>query len=87
MKVGFAGEGWADYLYWQQKDKKILKRINELLLSIDIEGPLKGLGKPEVLKYRTNSYSRRIDNKNRLVYEIINDMIVVKSCLGHYEEK
>ena len=77
----------GEYLYWQQQDKKTLKKINELLQSIDRDGPLKGLGKPEVLKHRPNSYSRRIDEKNRLVYEIIDGMIVVKSCLGHYEDR
>ena len=86
MKIGFAGDGWGEYLYWQQQDKKTLKKINELLQSIDRDGPLKGLGKPEVLKHRPNSYSRRIDEKNRLVYEIIDGMIVVKSRLGHYED-
>ena len=48
MKIGFAGDGWGEYLYWQQQDKKTLKKINELLQSIDRDGPLKGLGKPEV---------------------------------------
>ena len=87
MNIGFAGDGWAEYLYWQQQDKKTLKRINELLKSIDREGPLEGIGKPERLKARPNSYSRRIDDKNRLVYEIVDGMIIVKACLGHYEDQ
>ena len=41
----------------------------------------------EISFYSPNSYSRRIDEKNRLVYEIIDGMIVVKSCLGHYEDR
>ena len=67
MKIGFAGDGWGEYLYWQQQGKKTLKKTNELLQSIDRDGPLKGLEKPEVLKHRPNSYSRRIDEAEHRV--------------------
>ena len=85
-KVTFADEGWEDYLYWQEQDKKTLRKINKLIRSIERDGAMNGEGKPERLKY-DNSYSRRIDDFNRLVYEIADDdNITVKSCKGHYED-
>lgn len=87
MKITFAEEGWSEYLYWQAQDKKVLKRINQLLQSIDRDGALHGIGKPEPLKYgKSGAYSRRIDEANRLVYEIFDNQIVVKSCKGHYRD-
>ena len=86
MKITFAEDGWSEYLYWQTQDKKTLKRINQLLQSIARDRTLQGLGKPEVLKYgKSGSFSRRIDETNRLVYEVYDQQIIVKSCKGHYE--
>ena len=87
MKITFAEDGWSEYLYWQTKDKKIVKKINQLLQSIEQDGALQGTGKPESLKYgKSGSFSRRIDEANRLVYEVTNDQIIVKSCKGHYND-
>ena len=67
------------------KIKKTLKKINSLLEDIKRNGVMKGTGKPEPLKYRTG-YSRRIDECNRLVYEIDElQNIKIISCRGHYE--
>lgn len=85
-KVSFDEAGWAHYIYWQEQDRKTLRRINQLLRSIERDGALNGLGKPERLKYE-NSYSRRIDDANRLVYEVHGDETIVKSCRGHYGDK
>ena len=84
----FNSKGFNDYKSWQQ-DKKNLKRINELIRSIQRDGPLQGIGKPEVLKNKKGVYSRRIDEKNRLEYTFTSDdettrtLIIV--CGGHYE--
>lgn len=82
----FTKEAFEDYLYWQMQDKKTLKRINILLKDIRTNGALAGTGKPEKLKYRSG-YSRRIDDANRLVYEI-DELLNIKiiSCRGHYED-
>lgn len=86
MKITFAEEGWNEYIYWQTQDKRTLKRINQLLQSIERDGAMQGIGKPEVLKYgKAGLFSRRIDETNRLVYEIIDNQIVVRSCKGHYD--
>ena len=82
----FSLSAWDDYCYWQGQDKKTLKKINELLKDIRRNGSLKGNGKPESLKYRPG-YSRRIDEVNRLVYDIDHSgNIKIISCRGHYED-
>lgn len=85
-KIVFTEIGFSQYVYWQGQDKKTLKRINRLLQSIRRDGVLEGEGKPEKLKHKEGEYSRRIDEKNRLVYEFYDDTITVKSCMGHYED-
>ena len=78
-------KAWEDYVAWQTEDKKTLERINDLIKDIERSGAAKGIGKPKRLKYETG-YSRRIDEKNRLVYEIDeHGYLYIKSCKGHYE--
>lgn len=78
-------EAWEDYLYWQTQDKKTLKRINLILKDID-RHPFEGIGKPEPLRAELSGlWSRRIDEKNRLVYLIRDNALHIFSCLGHYE--
>lgn len=86
MIIGFATRGWEDYLYWQENDKKILKRINTLLKDIRRNPYDKdGLGKPERLKENFQGYfSRRITSEHRLVYKIIDDIIIIAQCRYHY---
>ncbi|MCD8569568.1 MAG: Txe/YoeB family addiction module toxin [Geovibrio sp.] len=75
---------WEDYLYWQQNDRKVLKRINELVKDIR-RNPFDGLGKPEALKFSlAGKWSRRIDHEHRLVYQIDNSHIVIFQCRYHY---
>ena len=82
----FTGQGFSDYQYWQGQDKRTLKKINALLADIQRNGAMQGIGKPEPLKHRPG-YSRRIDEQNRLVYEIDElQNIVIISCRGHYED-
>ena len=86
MKVTFTENALVEYISWQQEDKKTLKRINQLIQDIQRNGFMSGIGKPETLKGR-KAFSRRIDDKNRLVY-IGNDRqdLVILSCMGHCEE-
>lgn len=85
MRKSWSDEAWEDYLFWQSQDKKTLKKINELIKDIERNGAVKGTGKPEPLKYRPG-YSRRIDGKNRLVYDIRDGVLLIASCRGHYED-
>jgi len=84
MRKIFSEIGWQDYLYWQQKDKKMVKRINQLLKDID-RNQFEGIGKPEPLKGNFSGWwSRRIDDTHRLVYRIESDVIEIYQCRGHY---
>ena len=79
-------DAWEDYLYWQRKDKKMLKRINQLVRDI-CRNPFEGIGKPEPLKGNlTGFWSRRVDEEHRLVYAIEDTAVVVISCRGHYDD-
>ena len=83
----FTKKGWEHDDYWQMQDRKTLKKINSLIEDINRNGALQGMGKPELLKHdKSGLYSRRIDEANRLVYEISANQIIVKSCKGHYKD-
>lgn len=84
--ISFVGDGWEDYVYWQTQDKKTLKKINKLFRSIERDGAMGGEGQPEKLKNLPDTYSRRIDEKNRLVYIAAGGNCTIKSCKGHYDE-
>ena len=84
MTIAWTDSAWEDYLYWQKNDKKILKRINELLKDIN-RHPGTGKGKPERLKFSlVGKWSRRINHEHRLVYQALDDMVVVFQCRYHY---
>ncbi|MFO7616037.1 MAG: Txe/YoeB family addiction module toxin [Bacteroidales bacterium] len=85
MKYIFVDESWEDYLYWQKTDKKILKRINELLRDI-ARTPYAGLGKPEPHKFKYKGFwSRRINNEHRLIYRAFDGEIWIAKCRFHYD--
>ena len=84
----WSDEAWDDYLYWQLQDKKTLKRINQLIKDIERNGCMEGIGNPEPLKGDLQGeFSRRIDEKNRLVYHMEDGRIFIASCRGHYSDK
>ena len=87
MKIQWHEDAWKEYLEWQSEDKKTLKRINVLVKDIQRNGNT-GIGKPEPLVDDKNGWwSRRIDEKNRLVYKINEDSIIIAYCNGHYDDK
>jgi toxin YoeB len=85
MKLTFTESGWADYLWFQATDKKLLKKINALIKDIQ-RSPFDGLGKPEPLKANLSGYwSRRINSEHRLIYEIKDGNIIIVACRYHYQ--
>ncbi len=87
MNKAWQDDAWEDYLYWQTRDKRTLKRINLILKDID-RNAYEGLGKPEVLSGNLAGYwSRRIDDKNRIVYKIENNQVLIAQCGSHYRDK
>ena len=84
MKLIFSEQAWEEYLYWQKTDPKILKRINNLIQSIQ-RSPFEGIGKPEPLKHQFSGYwSRRITDEHRLVYKLESEAIFVAQFRYHY---
>lgn len=84
MKIVFLSPAWEDYLYWQQADKNILKKINSLIKEIQ-RTPFEGSGKPEPLRHTlTGWWSRRLNLEHRLVYRVENGSIFILQCRYHY---
>lgn len=82
--IGFDPNGWEDYVYWQTQDRKTLKRINQLIADV-VRDPFAGIGKPEPLKHiLSGAWSRRIDDKNRLVYYVTDSHVIILQARDHY---
>lgn len=84
MLICFYNQAWIDYQYWQSTDRKMLKKINELIKDIQ-RTPFSGIGKPEPLKHELSGrWSRRINGEHRLVYSINNKNLIIIQCRFHY---
>lgn len=84
MNLTWSAEAWDDYLYWQETDKKTVKKINELIKDAT-RTPFEGKGKPEPLKHNLAGFwSRRITTEHRLVYAVSDDALLIASCRYHY---
>ena len=84
MKLTFSEHAWEDYLYWQKKDKKVIRRINLLIKEIQ-RTPFEGIGKPEPLKHSLSGYwSRRITDEHRIVYKVTECSLLVAQLRYHY---
>ena len=87
MRKTWTDDAWEQYLDWQTQDKKTLKRINLLLKDID-RNVYEDIGNPELLTGNWSGYwSRRIDDKNRIIYRIENKMVIIAQCGSHYGDK
>ena len=83
--IRYVPDAWDAYLYWQDQDKKTLRRLN-LLINAAVRDPFVGIGKPEPLRGDLSGYwSRRIDEVNRLVYRATDSEIVIVACRFHYD--
>ena len=84
MRLSFHEDAWEDYLYWQKGDRRLLRRLNELLRE-SLRTPYCGTGKPEPLRHALSGcWSRRITEEHRLVYRIDEDSLIVLQCRYHY---
>ncbi|MDA8775683.1 Txe/YoeB family addiction module toxin [Opitutales bacterium] len=84
MRKIFSDNAWEDYLYWQKHDKKILKKINNLIIDIE-RNYYQGIGKPEPLKHGLSGYwSRRTNSEHRIVYKIEDGSILIAQVRHHY---
>ena len=86
MEIVFSENAWEDYISWQNENKKILRKINELVKDI-LRHPYEGVGKPELLKFDLAGFwSRRIDREHRLVYKISENKLLIYACRYHYDK-
>ncbi len=86
MRLLWEENAWEEYCCWQVEDKKTLKRINILIKDIQ-RNIYEGIGKPEPLSGNLSGWwSRRIDEKHRIVYTVRNEAIIIASCRDHYEK-
>ena len=84
MNISFTENAWEDYLYWKRMDKKIVKRVYELIRDIK-RNPFEGFGKPEPLKYDlAGKWSRRITDEHRIVYQVGESHLIIYTCRYHY---
>lgn len=84
MQLCFQKDAWDDYLYWQKTDKKLIKRINQIIQDIQ-RTPYTGIGKPEPLKHELSGFwSRRIDMEHRLIYTVRDETLIIAQCRYHY---
>ena len=84
MKYVFSEQAWEDYLFWQKTDKRVLKRINNLIKEISRD-PFRGTGKPEPLKHALSGYwSRRITEADRIVYKVEGKSLYIAQLRYHY---
>lgn len=85
MRILFSERAWEDYLWWQQQDRKTLKRVNQLIRDVERNGN-EGIGKPEPLKHGFQGYwSRRITDEHQLVYKALENEVRIAACRYHYE--
>jgi len=85
MNINWNSEAWKEYVDWQSKDKKIIKKINEIIKDIQRNGN-EGIGKAEPLKHELSGYwSRRITDKHRFIYKLTENEIIIIGCANHYK--
>ncbi len=85
-RILFTEHAWEEYIYWQTQDRRTLRRINQLLRDIQRD-PFDGIGKPEPLRGELSGFwSRRIDECNRIVYRVKDDIVELLQCKGHYDD-
>lgn len=87
MRITFVPVAWEDYTYWQTADRKILKKINQLIDDITRDDPFAGIGKPEPLRHHlSGTWARRITDEHRLVYRVKGDDLVILQARYHYDK-
>jgi toxin YoeB len=86
MNLIFTDSAWEDYIWFQEKQSHLLKRLNDLIKDAQRNG-FRGIGKPEPLKGDLSGFwSRRINDEHRLVYRIEKDSLLIIACRYHYKK-
>ena len=84
MRLIFSEQAWEDYLFWQDNDPKVLRRIHELIKDAT-RNPFQGIGRPEPLRHAFAGYwSRRITSEHRMVYKPVSGDLLIAQLRYHY---
>ena len=84
LRLGFTAEGWEDFEWWLDQDRRVLKKLRGLIKEC-LRTPTEGSGQPERLRHQEGEiWSRRITMEHRLVYEVIDDVLIVHQARYHY---
>ena len=84
MIIVFSSRAWEHYLYWQETDKAMVRKINGLIREC-LRHPFEGTGKPEPLRGDLSGFwSRRIDREHLLVYRATATALEIAQCRYHY---
>ncbi|HYX30128.1 MAG TPA: Txe/YoeB family addiction module toxin [Pyrinomonadaceae bacterium] len=85
MRISFTESAWQDYLWMQENNRPLIKRVNQLIRDVT-RSPFDGIGKPEPLKGDLSGYwSRRINDEHRLIYSATKDDLIIIACRFHYK--
>ena len=86
--IVFEGNTWAEYEKLREKDKTIHKNLCKILQELQRGDGGKGIGKPEPLKYNlAGLWSRRISQKDRVIYSFTDESVHIFAIGGHYDDK
>ena len=85
MEVAYTRKAQEDIAFWKSSgNKQVMAKISNLITAI-VKNPFDGIGKPEPLKHSlSGTWSRRINQEHRLIYEVIENQILIHSMKGHY---
>ena len=84
MNLVFSPQAWEDYQHWVETDRKLVKRINELI-KVAVRSPYSGIGKPEPLRHALSGFcSRRISDEHRMVYRVVGNNLEIVQLRFHY---
>jgi toxin YoeB len=88
MRLVFSSQSWSEYLFWQEYDRKIRVRVNDLIKET-MRTPFTGMGRPEPLVGDMKGFwSRRITQEHRFVYRVIGkgdeQSLEIAACRFHY---
>ena len=91
MNLLWTEGAWADYVFWQENDRDLLRRINNLIREIE-RSPFGGIGKPEPLGGDfAGWWSRRINREHRIVYRVTgsarDQRLEIAACRFHYSRR
>jgi len=84
----FEGNSWAEYEQLRERDKKMHNALRKLLKEMVRGNPASGTGKPEKLKHNLQGlWSRRLSQKDRLIYKFDDNYLYIFAIGGHYQDR